>query len=157
MSAVVSDLMDKLITEIPTVTGYSTKKRIPNPYVLADTNINSHKKLAQGWGLMMGGSNINPFNMKSVNADQGFTIVLTRQITGAEEQPEILDREVKNIQTDLHELITHLSSNTVWSYTPGVIDVNISSTDPIEYFNDEKFRMISTSANFVAKIEEDLD
>jgi len=157
MSAVVSDLMAKLITEIPLVTGYSTKKRIPNPYQLTDTNINSHKKLAKGWGLMMGGSAVNPFSMKAVFADQGFTVVITRQITGSEEKPEIMDREVEALQTDLHELITHLSSNTVWVYTTGVIDVHIASTDPIEYYNDEKFRMISSSAHFVAKIEEDLD
>ena len=157
MSAVVSDLMAKLITEIPLVTGYSTKKRIPNPYQLTDTNINSHKKLAKGWGLLMGGSNVVPFSMKSVSSDQAFTVVLTRQITGAEESSDIMDREVKAIQTDLHELITHLSSNTLWTYPEGVIDVHISSTDTIEYSNDEKFRMISTSANFIAKIEEDLD
>ena len=111
----------------------------------------------KGWGLLMGGSAVNPFSMKAVFADQGFTVVITRQITGSEEKPEIMDREVEALQTDLHELITHLSSNTVWAYTTGVIDVHIASTDPIEYYNDEKFRMISSSAHFVAKIEEDLD
>lgn len=157
MSTVVSDLLAKLITEIPLVTGYSGKKRISNPYELTDTTINSTRVLTNGWGLLLGGSNISLPSMKSVFADQTFTVILTKQISGSEESPTQMDGAISSLQTDIHELITHLSSNTVWAYTPGVIDVHINSTDQMNYFNDDRFRMIFTSATFTAKIEEDLD
>jgi len=157
MSAVVSDLMKKLITEIPLVTGYSTKKRISNPYQIFDVNINSYKQLAGGWGILMGGSNRSLPAFKTLHSEQAFSIVLTRQITGSEEKPEVLDREVEALQVDAHELITHLSSNEIWAYPVGVIDVQVASTDTVEYLNDSKFKMVMTSVNFIARIEEDLD
>jgi len=139
MSTVVSDLMKKLITEIPLVTGYS------------------YKMLANGWAILMGGSNRSLPAFKTLHSEQAFTVLLTRQISGSEETPNILDKEVEAIQVDAHELITHLSSNEVWTYPVGVIDVQVLSTDSIEYFNDERFRMITTSVNFIARIEENLD
>lgn len=157
MSLVISNLIGKLITEIPLVTGFSSKKRLNNPYEIDNLDINSKQVLSNGWGILLGGSETTLASTKQVFSDQAFTIILTKQIAGSEKSPVVLDREIKQLNTDAHELILHLSSNEVWAYPSGVIDVHIQSTDAIEYFNDEKFRMVVLSVNFIAKLEETLD
>lgn len=154
MSLVVSDFMAKLITEIPLITGFSDKKRLPNPYAIEQNHI---KKLSNGWGLLMGSANLGMLSTKQASTDLAFTVSLTRDVTGSEEKPDVLDREIKAAQTDIHELILHLSSNQTVTWPDGVWDVLAVSTDGIEYFNDDKFRMISTAANFTVRIEETLD
>jgi len=154
MSLVTSQLIDKLITEIPLVPGFTAKRRLPNPYALESNTI---QQLSSGWGLLIGSSSIALATTKQSSTDLAFTVSLTRAITGSEEKPSAIDREVKLMQTDLHELILHISSNQTIAWPDGVWDVGAVSTDGIEYFNNDSFRMISASVNFLARIQEDLD
>ena len=74
----ISTVIDAIRTTIPTLTGFSAKSEIPNPYSLED---NSTHLLKDGWGLVVEDAiNATPEEFKSIRMDRDFTVVLTRQL-----------------------------------------------------------------------------
>ncbi len=154
MSNAFSTLITTLESEIPTISGFSAKKQLPNPY---DLESNGTQYLRDGWGITIGGGSIGPGELHTVLIDQDFDVVLTRGVAGQETSATQIMDAIKSAKTDAQNAIRHLHSNVLVSKPDGIVDVSFVSTDAIEYntTNDE-YRFISLAITFTARINEDL-
>lgn len=149
MSTPISNLVTKLNDVIPTVTGFSTKKLLENPYDLEEC---SPQRLSNGWGIRVGSIDLTPLSTHEKLLSPQFRIILTRSISGSDTQNSIREREVMNVADDIYNLVVFLDSNTAWEYTEDLIDVSsINTSDPVLMVLG-KTRVVATEITFVARL-----
>lgn len=155
MSTVFATLIDNLRAEIPTITGFSTKKELTNPYVIEN---NASQLLRGGWGLRVGGSTIISGELSRTTSENEIGVVLTWEVNGMDISSTNLTTTIKAAKSDISKIVNRLSAPGQYTYPAGVIDVAYTSTDPIEYDDaTEKLRYIRTTVNFTVILAENLD
>lgn len=155
MSTAFSTFFSTIRTEIPTITGFSTKKELENPY---DLTLNSNKSLLEGWGVTIGPSTVRSTEFTKVTCDQEVTVVLTASIRGAQTDRSKVTSTVSDLKTDVQRLITRLSANDEFTINAGIIDLHYLNTSAVEYISDdEDNRYLTVSVTFNCIINETLD
>ena len=146
-----TNILDKIRATLPTLTGFSAKTEIPNPYNLEDENINF---LREGWGIRVGDSSPQTdTSHPDYTLVTDIEIVLTERVVATSSNADPLFNVTKNIINDLAILeadFTYMpmSTSTRWSSSDKITDVNVVSSSGIGNVTSGKFNHISKGITF---------
>lgn len=137
---------------IPTISGFSTKKEIPNPYSLEDNNFNF---LKDSWGLKVGqSSDASTQVLCHDRTKYDFTIELIRELKRLDSDTSIINNEVLELMEDAIALKSAFIADDQLTITSDIEEVAHTSTSAVQFLQAEKFNFINVSIGFTIEIEE---
>jgi hypothetical protein len=151
----ISTIIDTIRTAIPTLSGFSDKSEIPNPYSLTDNDSNF---LVNGWGLVVGPSGLSPLNtFKDHSESRTFIITLTKEFVRMEGDNDAIHTDSKALLED-----AVLVNKDMLAFDQLEIDANIQKIDfvgnsGIEFIFNGKHSFLATELTYNIDISEELD
>jgi hypothetical protein len=149
----ITTVRDTLKTFIPTITNFTTKTEILNPYDLTN---NPQANIRNGWGLKIGGASATTIDYLNIYGQlRRFEIILTREVIRTEHNRSPIDDNEKNMLIDLDYLMKALESSSQLSIPTAVGKILYTGDNGIEYnSNIESFKLMSMEATFEIEIFE---
>ena len=141
-----TNIYTKIRTLVPTLTGFTTKKEIPNPYSLEDNQVNL---LRDSWGVRIGTSTPTEETDRLPNyvETRDFEVVLTRSVSKTDSDPDKIPVATQAMLDDFRTLENNFTLD-VFGTDEGVSAININSTTGIENVTAGKFNHITASIIF---------
>lgn len=141
-----SDIYIKIRALVPTLTGFTTKKEIPNPYSLEDNSVNL---LRDSWGVKIGTSTPTEETdrLPDYVETTDYEVVLSRQVVKTDSDPDKIPTATQSMLNDFSTLENNFTPD-VFGTTEGVSAININSTTGIENVTAGKFNHITASIIF---------
>jgi len=143
MSTRISDIYDDILTELGTI--FSTKKRIPNAYSLAD---NPTLFLRDSYGLRVDAATPVNRDFTSFSRFRNFSVILTREIIQTEIETTRTDTAVKAMLDDLYTLQKNFLSGDQFGSAANIDIVNVGAFSGIDYVYSEKGNFIVSEVAF---------
>lgn len=144
---------DALRAKVITLTGFTSKVELPNPYILA---ANPQGMLKDGWGITIGSSSVGPSEFGSTTDLHVINIVLTRELLTTENNAAPTIAAVKALKSDAQTLMTYLERGDSFATSATLERFSYSSTSPITFSEGQTYRYLSMTLTFLAGIREDL-
>lgn len=142
-----------LLTVIPTLTGFTTKTKIPNPMSLED---NSYQFLRNGWGLIATSDSESDFQvLKQNRVTHGFTVRITEQLLKSDHNATAFDTVSLSLKEDAITLKEELLKDDQLSVATSIERVDHTGTSGIEQVNLDKHNLLYVDVNFTIEISED--
>ena len=156
--ASIDTLFDAIRTAIPTYSGFTTKKEVPNPYSLED---NSQNYLEDSWGLVIGsgarsGKDTNAFKDFRVSTERSINVVLCRAVYDVHNISNAVNTQVKNLLLDAKTIRDNFLSSSKFGVLKGGEEIVYIGDNGVNFINNEKFKLIYTQIDFTFEILETL-
>lgn len=148
-------IYDRILTVIPTYTGFTNKTKLPDPEVIEDNNVNF---LRNGWGLVVSDGSpsiIDTFNQ--FHATQIFGVVLTREVKTLESSSTPRETQIKNLKEDEFTLKKEFMKFDQLGIEASIQRVAFANTTPVTRILTAKSNFITITVNFNFEYSEDLD
>lgn len=148
-----STVYDQLISLIPTLSGFTTKTKIINPYELES---NDDNLLRDGWGLIVGDSfegELDVFNKTNVN--QSFGVVLTRELNQTYHNATPYETVTKLLIEDAVTLRVRFLNADQLGVQNNLELVRYVGRTGISFISDE-LKILTTTVNFNFSITENI-
>jgi hypothetical protein len=146
-------VLDALRTQIPLLTGFTTKTELPNPYSPED---NPKGILRNGWGLTVGTSVSGPAEFNSTVDLHSVGVVLTSEWVSTENNPATIHTVVKALKADAATLQKKLERGDLLAVSSSLENFTYASTSEVAFGEGERDRWVYLTVNFIASIREDL-
>jgi len=151
----ISTIYDTLRTEIPTLSGFTTKTEIPLPDSLTS---NIDNVMRDGWGIIVGGASPSGFiEFNSQFTDQEFTIVLTREIFRQTTSVEPGVTTNKAMLEDVNTLKARFLQSDELGIHSNIAKIEFASSTGIEFVETGKNNLRSMSVTFIFTIREQIN
>ena len=134
----VSTIYDRLRVVIPTITGFSDKKEITNPYSLEDNNINI---LREGWGLAIGESTPTPGEYNAFNEERTFNIIVTQEVKYTDHNLDPRITVEKAVLEDSYNLKKEILNNNQLNIPSDIEIILPGGSTGIEFFQEGVARL----------------
>lgn len=148
-----SNILDELRIAIPALPSFSEKIEIPNPYSLADNDVNT---VRNGYGIPVGPASPGFGEFKSFTQERDFTIILTRQVFATAHDQEPLVDATKLLLDDMFEVSKDVLSVDQLGIETQIEKVDQGTISGVEFIEADNFSLISMSASFIFTVREDL-
>lgn len=142
---------DRLRVVIPTLTGFTAKAELSNPYEVED---NLEGAMRDGWGVAIGETSEGQAEYNSSVDIQTFGVVLTREVVKTENNPQPMVDTVKAMKADVLTLKRGLMDLMAIEST--IENLNYIGTSGIDTVEADRHRIISITVAFSANIRETL-
>jgi hypothetical protein len=154
MSANFELAYDALRTVIPTLSGFSTKRELPNPY---DPQGQAIGDLANGWGLRVGAAAPSPAAAFNTTNDRTVVeVLLTREVVATEADGSALHTAVKALKADATTLLKGLESGNALGLPNNVDHFTYATTSEVGVGQGERHRWVFLIVSFVVWTTETL-
>jgi len=148
-----STVLDALRTKVPLITGFTTKKELPNPYSPED---NPKGILRNGWGLTVGLSGSGPAEFNSVVDQHSLGLVLTREWVATENNPDSVHTVIKLLKDDASLLQRELERGDLLNVAAALENLTYVSTSEVAFGEGDRERWVYLTVSFIASIREEL-
>ncbi len=148
----ISTIFDRLNVLIPTLTGFTTKTKISNPYSLED---NTDILLKNGWGLkLLPGSSSDLQTFHEIGTVRQIAIVTTVQNISIGNNNALIDDKSKELAENINTLRLAFEGPNQLDIEASVNKVDYVSDSGIEFIIGEKFNFLAIEAVFNFDINE---
>lgn len=150
----ISVVYDRLRVLTPTLTGFTDKTEIPNPYSLVDNDFNL---LREGYGIKVeSGNPASSTWTKSFSEQRIFTVVVTQGIFSVTHDPEQIVTAAKDLLEDSLVLKQAFLDNTQLSIPSDIEIVHLVSSGPVDFVQGDKYNFLVNETSFAIQIRENL-
>lgn len=141
-----TEIYKKIRELIPTLTGFTDKKEIPNPYSLED---NQSQFLRNGWGVRIGPTTPTEETDRLPDYVEAtdYEIVLSRQVVRTESNADKVPAVSQQLLDDF-SLLENAFTPDVFSIAEGVSKININSITGIENVTAGKYNHVTAGITF---------
>ena len=141
-----STIYAKMRATIPTLTGFTAKQELADPYTLSN---NSEQTLRVGWGIKLGDNNpqVDDFDMPDYVETQVYEVVLTLDAITTSNNPDPLVTASSQIRSDL-DVIKDDFMGTRFGIADKVTNITMDSISAIEGVSVDKMNFITASIIF---------
>jgi hypothetical protein len=151
MSSKISTIYDKLLVELAAL--YPSKTRIPYAYSLGDNNA---RFLIDGYGLIIGSSNFEPYEFCNFMNIREVTVVLTKEVFRTDSDPVVIDSITKALLENVYDVQKLFYSYNELGIPNDIAKVDIGSVSGVEEVISGKQSFLSMTATFQFYILESL-
>ena len=151
ISTIVNQLRN---TTIPTITGFTDRTQIPNPYSLGD---NAEIFLEAGWGLKILDSNQITGNFCEHWEKRFMSVILTERLVSIGNNNEPLDTEDLVLMEAVVELRKTLLNPDQFGVESSLEKVDFPSNSGIQFLRTEKNNYLFTETVFSFDISEEVN
>ena len=154
-----ANVIDAIRTLIPTVTGFSDKIEIPNPYLLED---NKEPMIRNSWGLIVGGAsraaNDDPVYKHYVTSEREMSIVLTRKVYDLDSNNRSLNTAAKSLLDDKDNVVKELLDNSkILETLKTGEEVVFNGDSGIEFLIADNTKFIKTQIDFTIEMVDQIN
>ena len=150
----ISTLIDRIRVVVPTYTGFTTKKEIPNPYSLTD---NARLYLENGWGLKILSESISGFQVNQfVSGTRDISIVVTKVVYSVGNENSNIITDSKSLMEDVVTLKKEFLACDQLGIGGNIRKVDFVTNSGIEFLTAKKFNFFSTETIFSFDLSEEL-
>ena len=151
MSSKISTIYDKLLVELAAL--YPNKTRIPYAYSLGDNNA---RFLIDGYGLIIGSSNFEPYEFCNFMNIREVTVVLTKEVFRTDSDPVVIDSITKALLENVYDVQKLFYSYNELGIPNDIAKVDIGAVSGVEEVISGKQSFLSMTATFQFYILESL-
>lgn len=142
-----SDIYNEILTELGAL--FPTKTRIPNPYSLAENN---DQFLVNGYGLKVGGAELEPFEFSNFVVGREFTIVFTKEVIRVNSSYAEYDTISLSLLESVYDVQKLFFNYNELGIEASIQKVDIVGSSSIEAVSDKNnFYFIECTFNFSIK------
>jgi len=150
----ISTIIDKIRQVVPTISGFSGKAELYNPYSVEDNNIND---LKDGWGLAVLDSSLSDLGEFCFHQEsRQFKILLTKRTIRLETDVVALHTDSKALLEDAKNLAVRFVNPDQLGIDSNINKIDFIGNSGIEFFKVGKFNYLVTETIFGIDITENI-
>lgn len=155
----IDNVFDAIRAAIPTYTGFSTKKEIPNTYALEDNPINY---LEDSWGLLIGSGTRSSKDVLAVqdfrvSTERPISVILSRSVYEVHTISSEINTQVKNLLLDAKTIRNNFLSSSKFGVLKGGEEIVYTGDSGVNFISGDKFKIIYTQIDFTFEILETIN
>jgi len=154
MSSKITIVIDKLREIIPTLTGFTDKLELHNPYLVQD---NASVRLAKGWGLTIEDSGPGGNDTYGTHSEsRSFGIVVTKSFFAKDNDPVAIHTAGKALLEDAKTVVIRLLNDDQLGIEPSIGAVTFLNNTGVSVEFKEKGKFLTTKSIISIDINEDI-
>lgn len=145
------DIKNKIRAVLPTLSGFTDKAEIPNPYDLEENNF---QFIRSGWGIRLGSSTPQTeANYPEYTLTTEYEIIITERVANTQSDADPMHTITDNLMADISTInddftATPFSTSTRFSSADKIENVDVISISGIESVSAGKYKNIKASITF---------